>query len=139
MNRISDDDIVTLRWDQDPGRRATVELTPGSFPSGVVSDGTNIWVTNSVDPGSVSQIDPTTGTVIDTITVGTAPSGIAYDGTTIWVVNQGSNDVSKIDPNDGSVVDTVDVGVNPAGIAFDGTNVWVTNAGSDTVSKLLPS
>ena len=44
----------------------------GSDPDGVSSDGTHVWVTNSVED-TVSEIEASSGTVIRTIPVGSAP------------------------------------------------------------------
>ena len=135
VNRISDEQIATLAWYEDPGAAATI--TGGSSPNGVAYDGTNIYVTNSTS-NNVSVIDPATNTVTDTIDVGTNPNGVAYDGTNIYVTNFNSNNVSVIDPATNTVTTTINVGSFPAGVAYDGTNIYVTNEDSNNVSKLIP-
>ncbi len=67
------------------------------------SDGTHVWVTNAVDgnaaAGTVSEIDASTGTVVNTITVGSAgsyPPGVSSDGTHVWVANAAAGTVSEI-------------------------------------------
>ncbi len=60
------------------------------------SDGTHVWVTNDNDPGTVSEIDASTGTVVNTIPVGSGPYGVSSDGTHVWVANAGDNTVSEI-------------------------------------------
>ena len=49
------------------------------------SDGTHVWVTNG--DGTVSEIDVSSGIVVNTIPVGNAPLGVSSDGTHVWVVN----------------------------------------------------
>ncbi|MFM7534992.1 MAG: YncE family protein [Acidimicrobiales bacterium] len=132
--RITKAQIATLRWDQDPGRAATV--TVGNGPQGVAYDGTSIWVTNS-GSSTVSRINPTTLTVTP-VTVGIRPLGVAYDGTSIWVANYISNTVSRINPTTLTVT-PVTVGNGPVGVAYDGSNIWVTNYGSNTASRLVAS
>ena len=125
---------ATLRWDLPACQTATVNV--GDGPRGVAFDGTYIWVANR-DDGTVSKINPVTGTVIGTpIAVGSQPLGVAFDGTNIWVTNNGSNNVSKIDPATNTVTATVTGLSFPAGVAFDGTNIWVTNG--DSMSKIDP-
>ena len=51
-------------------------------PTGVSSDGTNVWVTNSTS-NTVSKIDILSGTVVQSIPVGTNPTGISSDGTNV--------------------------------------------------------
>ena len=129
---------ATLRWDLPACQTATVNV--GDGPVGVAFDGTYIWVANTVS-GSVSKIDPVTGTVIGTpIGVGAGPFGVAFDGTNIWVTNYGSGSVSKIDRVTGTVIGfPIGVGTSPRGVAFDGTNIWVANTGSGSVSKINPA
>ena len=54
------------------------------------SDGTHVWVTNSFDD-TVSEIDASTGKVVNTIPVGSRPGGVSSDGTHVWVANGGGN------------------------------------------------
>jgi YVTN family beta-propeller protein len=110
-------------------------------------DARDIYVT---DPGSddVSVIDPTTNTVIDTITVGDDPSAVAVepigpDAGDICVINLESDDVSVIDPTTNTVVSTVGVGTDPIGVTVETTgpdagDIFVTNGVSNTVSILAP-
>ena len=70
-----------------------------NFPAGVASDGTNIFVANSVSGGSLAQyqygsvtpMSPTAGYgTVDT------PVGVAVDASgCVWTTNSGSNTVSK--------------------------------------------
>jgi len=65
-------------------------------------DAGDIYVTNE-NSGSVSVINPSTDTVIDTITVGSTPDGVAVsptgaDAGDIYVANYGSGNVSVIEP-----------------------------------------
>jgi YVTN family beta-propeller protein len=120
-------------------RTPVATVTVGTSPVGVCFDGTHVWVANQ-GSGNVSKINPSTNSVVATVTVGTNPSnGLVFDGTHIWVANQGSGNVSKINPSTNSVVATVTVGSTPRGVCFDGTHVWVTNYGSGNVSKINPS
>lgn len=132
-NRISPEQIGMLRWDQDPGRAATIAV--GDFPRGIAFDGTNIWVAN-IAGNSVTKIDPTTNTVLETITVAGNPNGIAFDGTSVWVTCLGSGSVSKINVTTNVVTGPFTVGSSPQGIAFDGTHMWVANSVSNNVHKI---
>ena len=63
----------------------------GSYPQGVAvsPDGRKVYVANSYLANSVSVIDTSTNTVIDTIPVGNGPEGLAVtaDGSKIYVAN----------------------------------------------------
>lgn len=50
-------------------------ISVGSGPDGISSDGTHVWVANSA--GTVTELDASTGAVIQTISVGSDPGGIS--------------------------------------------------------------
>jgi DNA-binding beta-propeller fold protein YncE len=123
----------------------------GNGPRGIVIDASgNVWVTNfsntttgnTTTPGNtVTELSPSSGEVIGTITVGSNPAGIAIDNSgNVWVTNFGNsttpgNTVTELSPSSREVIGTITVGSNPAGIAIDASgNVWVANYGSNTVT-----
>jgi len=121
-------------------------IAVGSEPAGVaVGPGGDVYVANSSsasDTGTVSVINPTTNTVISTITVGSEPGGVAVDpGGDVYVTNNVSDTVSVIDPTTNTVVGSpIAVGSEPIAVAVDpGGDVYVTNFGSDTVSVITPA
>ena len=113
----------------------TVVTTPG-FGSvlGILYDGTNIWVTDSV-AGTLLKLDGT-GSVLQTVTVGGSPAYPVFDGTNIWVPNQLPYSVSVVRASSGAVLATLTGnGLNkPTQAAFDGQRVLVTNYTGGTVS-----
>ncbi len=110
-------------------------ITVGSYPCGVSSDGTHVWVTNLAD-GTVTELDAATGAVISTITVGDQPYGVSSDGTHVWVTNDAVGTVTELDAATGAVISTITVGRGPYGVSSDGTHVWVTNYLDNTVTEL---
>ena len=107
----------------------------GTDPLAMVSDGTNMWVSNN-GSNTVSKVQQSTGTVLATVTVGKQPEGLAYDGANIWVANYGSNTVSVINASSASVVATYAAGSYPGALASDGTHIWVTSYGTNTLTEL---
>ena len=135
-NRITDEQIALLQWWQDPGAPATYSGFVN--PWAAATDGANIWVVNSNFPtGSVSRLDPATGTKVD-YPVGGLPTAIAFDGANMWVANELTDNVSRVNATTGAKVDFT-AGDGPAGIAFDGTSIWIANSADDTVSKMDPT
>ena len=133
---VSHNCIAILRWDLSQCNNATIAV--GTHPSGVASDGTNIYVTTYGDD-TVSVIDPITNTLIDTIPVGDAPSGIVFSGANIYVANIMSGTVSVINPTTNSVIDTITVGNSPGGAVFTGNNIYIANGNDGTVSVIDPT
>ncbi|HBA38326.1 MAG TPA: hypothetical protein DCZ05_00875 [Deltaproteobacteria bacterium] len=96
---------------------------------------------------TVSVIDTSTNTVVETVSVGSNPYGVAVHpaGTRVYVTNSaldrspnGNHTVSVIDTSTNTVVETVSVGSNPVGVAVNpaGTRLYVGNYGSTTVSVI---
>lgn len=122
---------------------SVTNVTSGfSHPSGIVFDGTNIWVT---DPGDnkVKKLG-STGSILLSVTVGSLPRYPAFDGTNIWVPNFGSNSVSVVRVKDSHgdplatpfVLATLTGNglASPIAIAFDGERILVTNHNGHGVS-----
>jgi YVTN family beta-propeller protein len=108
-------------------------ITVGSAPDAISSDGTHVWVADSDEDSTLSEIDAATGTVVNTIPVahpgrGVGLNGVSSDGTHVWVTNGLGGTVTELNASDGSLVQTIPV-ANPdglGGISSDGTDVWVT-------------
>ena len=75
---------------------------PTGTTVGIAFDGTNIWTTNFIYPGSLSIVTPGPSTPYAVATLTSAaiqqPNGILYDGTSIWVTDFSLGTLSKIDP-----------------------------------------
>ncbi len=80
-------------------------IAVGIYPTGVSSDGTHVWVTNGRS-NTVSELDASTGDVVQTIGVGRnrAPEAVSSDGTHVWVANGGYGTVTELDASTGAVV-----------------------------------
>ena len=98
------------------------------------------YIANSGD-GTVSVINTTTNTVVNTISVGRKPFGVAItpDGSKVYIANSGDNTVSVINTATNTVTGSpIAVGTDPVGVAVtpDGKTVYVTNQGDGTVSVI---
>jgi DNA-binding beta-propeller fold protein YncE len=122
------------------------------LPDAISSDGTHVWVASegyapftgdSVVGNVVTEIDASTGEVVQEVTVGGDHAnlgGISSDGTHVWVSDFGEDSVIELDASDASVVRTIDVGNGPTGISSDGTHAWVANSGlnEDPDGEVVP-
>jgi YVTN family beta-propeller protein len=97
----------------------------------VSSDGTHVWVTNE-GGDTVSEIDASTGTVVNTIRVGSGPIGVSSDGSDVWVGNENGDTVTDIRINvqgfaqQGAML----VGTGAVGDARQGYSVALSSDGS---------
>ncbi len=95
---------------------------------GVSSDGTHVWVTD-LEVITVSELDASTGSVIQTLAVGTGPFGVSSDGTHVWVTNEGSNTVSEI-VTPGFTITTSSLPSATPGVAYGPATLQETGAGT---------
>ncbi len=112
---------------------------PGAAPEGIMFDGRYIWTANNgAGANSVTKIDATTMTIVNTYSVGLAPDGVAFDGTNVWVTNSLDNNVWKIDRNSGAHLASYPTGIFPLSILFDGTNMWIGNGTGVDLGERVP-
>jgi hypothetical protein len=114
--------------------------TGATAARGVLVAKGKIFVTGTLTPGRLYQIDPTqTAGAVTTLTssLGSEPTGIAFDGTRIWIANSGSPGSVSIVTLNPVTVTTVTTGFSSVvGILYDGANIWVTDRGDATLKKL---
>src|SRR5208282_2924521 len=110
----------------------------GSF-TGTMTPLTTVYITNQ-GSHSLSVIDPSSNTVVDTVRVGFGPvqAVLAPKGTTAYVLNSGAGTVSVVNTSTNSVTATLRVGWLPGheAVTPDGSSVYVTNTGSNSVSVI---
>jgi YVTN family beta-propeller protein len=110
----------------------------GSF-TGTMTPLTTVYITNERS-NTVSVIDPSTNTVVDTVRVGSDPvqAVLTPNGTTAYVLNTGAGTVSVVNTATNSVKATIKVGLLPthAAVTPDGSSVYVTNTGSNSLSVI---
>jgi YVTN family beta-propeller protein len=118
---------------------ATIDVGDRPLPSGVLPDGSAVYVPNSLDD-SVSVIDTESNAVTTIIGVGRAPGspGVLPDSSAVYVPNDYGGTVSVIDTVSNAVTETITVGGAPGspGMLPDGSAVYVPNYGSGTVSVI---
>jgi YVTN family beta-propeller protein len=120
---------------------ATLEV--GQTPLGIQYNPSNddIYVGNR-DSDSVSVIDSSTNTVIDTIQVGDSPRDYSPifnpSNNDMYVANKHSHDVSVIDSSTNTVIDPISVGLSPYYLEYNPSNndIYVANSNSNTVSVI---
>jgi YVTN family beta-propeller protein len=90
----------------DPGRNRVVAVVPvGSTPRGVAVGG-SVWVANSAD-GTVSQVDPRTLEVVQTVGIGAQATDIATGAGGVWVATGSDNTLVQMHPETGAVLATL--------------------------------
>ena len=113
-----------------PANLAFTRATPSARAVYIINEGSE----------SVSVINPSTNTVVSTVTVGPNPvdAAITPNGASAYVTNAGADTVSVINTASNSLAAKVKVGWRPvdAAVTPDGDSVYVTNAGSALRSQV---
>lgn len=114
--------------DAESGTRTTFTVNPPA--DGIIYDGTNIWVTENSNPGTLRKLD-SNGNVIATVSGLASPALPVYDGANIWVPNTTGNSVTVVRRSDATVLATLTGNglSNPNYAAFDGERILVSNGG----------
>jgi YVTN family beta-propeller protein len=112
------------------------DLPPGT--AGVVAGEHQLWVRDNGARASVSRLDPTTGDVIQEITLTGGADGLAIGGGFVYVADTTNDIVVQIDPVTNTAFRTIQVGDGPRDLAFGDGFLWVVNRSGGTVSKVDP-
>lgn len=117
-----------------PQRAAALDATPSDIVAGAGAD----WAT-SYDEGTLTRIDPSTSTVVQTIPVGHGASGVAIDAGDAWVAEALNDRLARVSLATNQVVEQIPVGQGPVAVAAGAGAIWVANDGDGTVTRVDPS
>jgi hypothetical protein len=112
------------------------ETQVGGGPSGVKSDGQDLWVANF--DSTVSRVRASDGKLLETWTGAQSALGVLVAKGRVFVTGQ--TDLGRlymIDPTQPPGPVTVlssSVGASSEGIAFDGERIWIANRSGDSIS-----
>ena len=103
----------------------TIKVGKGLSEVTFSGNGSMAFAANTMD-GTVSMIDPSTKTVVKTITVGLDPVGAwpGIDGN-MYADNEKSQSISVIEFQTGTVTNTITLGYKPGYVAQRKNNEWV--------------
>ena len=110
----------------------------GRGPAGVAAGDGEIWVANQLD-GTVSEVNPGSGTQVATIPVGNGPDAITFGYRSVWVANVTDDTLSRINAATGAAVATIALDRAPTGIAIGAGAVWVTSQQTGELLRVAPA
>lgn len=126
--------------------QSVVRVINDNLPSGTVqagplamaSVGSDLWVTNN-NTNTVTEIDESTGTVLNVVTVGSEASSIVQDGGKIYVGCGNDTNAYVINPTTAAVVTTIAVGPDSALSVQDGQLIAAPTDVSDHIDVIAPA
>jgi len=159
--------VTTLAGTVDNGSaNGTGTSASFNYPSGITTDGTNLYVVDSsnhlirkivISTGAVTTVAGTgsSGSANGTVTSASfnIPYGITTDGTNLYVIDFGNHLIRQIVISTGAVTTVAGTGSSgsangtgtsasfniPYGITTDGTNLYVTDFGNHLIRKIVIS
>jgi ABC-type transport system substrate-binding protein len=93
-----------------------------------------VWVA-SADLGTLTKIDPRTGTVVANARIGRWICCVAVGGGYVWAAN--NDGIWKLSP-DGQILDTISTPSQTGNIFFGDGALWVANDAAGTVMRIDP-
>ncbi len=126
---------------------ATAPIAVGPGPEDLVAGLGALWTANKGcdDPsnpcpgnGSVSRVDPATGTV-KTIPLGREPRYVTAGTSSVWATSFFSDTLSRIDPVTGNIAQVVAGPDGPGGVAEAFGSVWVAGYENGEVWRYDPA
>jgi len=108
--------------------------SPDVRPSGLGFDGENLWVVTDGPIPMLWKLDPTDGSVLDSMLAPVAESvlGLDHDGNALWGSTQVPEEVFSASSSDGSVISSFTSPMAaPTGIVWDGLDLWHAGTGAD--------
>lgn len=105
------------------GAVAHLAVQPQALPSAIASGGGNIYTANS-GTDTVSEIDPSTGSVKRAIKVGWGPGAITLspDGKRIYTADSQGNTITAVDQATGTIAGSLVVSRNPLALVHHPAN-----------------
>jgi len=129
-------DNILLRVDS--AGQVIDRIPVGRGPAGVTVGDGEVWVANELD-GTVSEVNPGSGTQVKVIRVGVGPSTIAFGYGSVWVANVTSDTLSGIDAATGEVTVTIPLDSSPADLAVGAGAIWVTSQQTGELLRVDPA
>jgi DNA-binding beta-propeller fold protein YncE len=126
---------VVVRIDPRANRVSGPPIRVGPGPGWMVPGAGALWVTNGNGNGSVSRINPATGSVTRTLTK--IPDVNAVGAGSLWTtLNHGG--IQRVDPVSGRVTATFRL-PNAVDVTFWAGSAWVSNEPPGTLVRINPA
>ncbi|HEY1487476.1 MAG TPA: hypothetical protein VGF84_15320 [Micromonosporaceae bacterium] len=105
-------------------------------PVGLAVAANGLWAV-STSTNAIVRVDPSTGAILETVTVGPTPLRAAAYGHLVWVSIFGAGEVVAVDARSGRVVQRVPVGAGAEGVSIDAHGlVWVVSQDAHRLTGL---
>jgi virginiamycin B lyase len=114
---------------------AVFAVGPAAAEGGVTTGAGSVWLI--VDKsGTLARIDPSTGSIRQTVSVPAGSYNPYFDGGRIWVTRAEAAELSGVDAATGLVVASVRTGPNPRFLTVAAGAIWTLNQGDGSLTRV---
>ena len=114
---------------------ATLPVGPAGPEGGITVSRDSVWIVTD-KKGTLSRIDPTTGTVRQKISIPPGSYNPLFSDGIIWITGFDSSVLTAVDALTGEVLVSIPVGPKPRFLTAGGGSIWTLNQGDGTVSRV---
>ncbi len=124
---------VLLRIDPTTARvTQSITLPGGDYAAKFVTAGPlGVWLSNPYD-GSISRLDPATGSIRTVVHEGTSAGPLLEAGGNVWVLDNGgvNSTLVAVSPATGQIVDTIGLANHVVAFSTTGQDLWLAVTGA---------
>jgi virginiamycin B lyase len=113
----------------------TFAVHPAAAEGGITTSEDSVWMV--VDKrGSVARIDPTTGSVRQTVRIPAGSFNPHYIDGQVWISRAGGGEITSVDAITGSVTGSAKTGPGPRFLTHGAGAIWTLNQGDGTLTRI---
>jgi streptogramin lyase len=111
------------------------KIGPAAAEGGVTASPDSVWLVVDKD-GSLARLDPSTGTVRQTIRVPPGSYNPFYSDGQVWVTRADGGEITAVDATTGVVSATAQTGPGPRFLTAGAGAVWALNQGDGSLTRV---
>jgi virginiamycin B lyase len=102
---------------------------------GIAASSDSLWLVTD-DAGSLARIDPTTGTIRQTVRLPAGSCNPRFSAGIVWVTNAKGAQLTAVAADTGAILATVATGPNPRFLTDGANSIWTLNQGDGSLTRV---
>jgi YVTN family beta-propeller protein len=111
------------------------DIGPGAKEGEIAVGAGSVWMITDAQ-GSLSRIDPVSGSVMDVVHLPPGSSNAVFSDGRIWVTRADGADLTVVDASTDKVLDQVPVGLHPRFVTAGAGAIWTVDQGDGALSRI---
>jgi virginiamycin B lyase len=113
----------------------TFNVGPAAPEGGIAIGAGSIWLITDKH-GSLAQIDPDSGSILQTVHVPPGSYNPVFSDGRVWVTRAAGSEITSIDATTGKVLQHFSTGLHPRFVTAGGGAVWTVDQGDGSLSRI---